>query len=154
MPDPAAPDPASLDAHLGYWLRLVSNAVSESFAAGLAERGVSVAEWVALRLLFDAPSPPSRLAARMALTRGAVTKIADRLAARGLVARTADPADGRGQVLALTEAGRALVPDLARVADANDAAFFAALPEAERAALRRLLADIADRRGLSAPPVG
>lgn len=41
MPDPAAPDPAPLDAHLGYWLRLVSNAVSESFAAGLAERGVS-----------------------------------------------------------------------------------------------------------------
>lgn len=148
------PDPAPLDAHLGYWLRLVSNAVSESFAAGLAERGASVAEWVTLRLLFDAPSPPSRLAAQMALTRGAVTKIADRLAARGLVARTADPADGRGQVLALTEAGRALVPDLARVADANDAAFFAALPEAERAALRRLLADIADRRGLAAPPVG
>lgn len=49
-------------------------------------------------------------------------------------------------MLALTEAGRALVPDLARVADANDAAFFAALPEAERAALRRLLAGIADRR--------
>lgn len=146
-------DPSPLDAHLGYWLRLVSNAVSESFAARLADRGASVAEWVTLRLLFDGPAPPSRLAARLALTRGAVTKIADRLAARGLVARAADPDDGRGQVLALTAAGRALVPDLARIADGNDAAFFADLPEADRADLRRLLAEIAARQGLAAPPV-
>lgn len=147
-------DPAPLEAHLGYWLRMVSNAVSEGFAAALAAREVSVAEWVALRLLHDGAAPPSRLAERMGVTRGAVTKLADRLIARNLVVRSADPADGRGQSLALTEAGRMLVPILARIADDNDAAFFGALPSAERQTLRRLVVEIAERRGLCDPPIG
>ena len=50
----SAPDsPSSLDRHLGYWLRAVSNAVSRGFAARVEAEGVSVAEWVFLRLLHD-----------------------------------------------------------------------------------------------------
>lgn len=138
--------------HLGYWLRAVSNQVSQAFAAKVAARGVTVAEWVVLRVLFGRdPLPPSRLADEIGLTRGAVTKLADRLIDKALLTRAADPQDGRAQTLALTPAGAALVPDLAALADENDAAFFAPLDAAERATLRRLLERLYAHAGGGAP---
>ena len=150
----SAPDsPSSLDRHLGYWLRAVSNAVSRGFAARVEAEGVSVAEWVFLRLLHDVDSlTPSVLAERIGMTKGAITKLGDRLVARGLVERRDNPGDRRGQMLALTPEGRDLVPVLARHADANDAAFFDALPEPDRQALDRILRTLATRNGLHAPP--
>jgi len=148
-------DPTSeLTAHLGYWLRFVSNHVSQAFARKVEARGVTVAEWVVMRDLFDAEAmAPSRLAARIGMTRGAITKLADRLVAKELMTRTADPTDGRAQTLALTPAGRALVPELAALADANDSEFFGALTPEDRAALTRILRGIVERRGLTRVPV-
>src|SRR5262245_21810108 len=119
---------SDLETHLGYWLRLVSNSVSQSFARKLETEDITVAEWVFLRKLFDADSvPPSRLAELMGMTRGAISKLADRLVAKQLVARTASEDDGRAQFLALTATGRARVPLLADLADRNDAEFFGLL---------------------------
>ena len=53
--------------------------------------------------------------------------------------RRAGLASRRSLRLSLTEAGRALVPVLIRVADDNDAAYFGVLPPAWRAALVQLL---------------
>jgi DNA-binding MarR family transcriptional regulator len=76
---------SSLDAHLGYWLRFVSNQVSHAFSLRLARRDVTVAEWVVLRELYDAIEVvPSTLAERLGMTRGAISKLADRLAGKGL----------------------------------------------------------------------
>ncbi|MBN9061202.1 MAG: MarR family transcriptional regulator [Rhizobiales bacterium] len=145
---------SDLTDHLGYWLRLVSNHVSQGFARKVEARGVTVAEWVVMRQLLDAePLAPSRLAARMGMTRGAVTKLADRLIAKSLLERASNPRDGRGQTLALTATGRALTPELAALADANDAEFFDHLASDDRAALLRLLRSIVDKRGLTALPV-
>src|SRR5262249_57380142 len=78
-----------LEAHLGYWLRFVSNQVSHSFSLKLAERGVSVAEWVVLRELYECEAmAPSALAERIGMTRGAISKLADRLETKALVTRT------------------------------------------------------------------
>lgn len=145
---------SELTAHLGYWLRFVSNHVSQAFARKVEGRGVTVAEWVVMRELLDVDAmAPSRLAERIGMTRGAITKLADRLIAKDLVTRAADPADGRAQTLALTPAGRALVPELAALADANDSEFFGALTPEERTALTRILRGIVERRGLTRVPV-
>lgn len=144
---------SDLDAHLGYWLRFVSNHVSQAFARRLEDRGVTVAEWVLLRQLLDGDAAPSRLAQQIGLTRGAITRLADRLIAKQLIARRASATDKRAQVLSLTDAGRALVPALAAVADDNDAAFFGHLPPAERAALERALKDLVRHHGLRAVPI-
>ncbi|ADU13279.1 MarR family winged helix-turn-helix transcriptional regulator [Asticcacaulis excentricus] len=142
-----------LEDHLGYWLRLVSNAVSHSFARQVEALGVTVAEWVFLRTLYNYDHrSPSLLAGQMGMTRGAITKLADRLIAKSLVTRTADPEDGRAQTLALTPEGRAKVPVLAKLADANDAAFFDALSAQERAALEQSLKSLITRRHLSGIP--
>ena len=143
---------SALEDHLGYWLRLVSNHVSGAFAGKLAARDISVAEWVVLRELYDAAQSPSLLAQKMGLTRGAITKLADRLIARKLVARMASPSDGRAQILSLTGQGRALVPQLATLADRNDAEFFAGLTISDRAALKALLLKIVKARDLRGIP--
>ncbi len=149
------PQPASdLSAHLGYWLRFVSNHVSQAFARKVEAHGVTVAEWVLMRQLLDVEAlAPSRLADRMGMTRGAVSKLADRLIAKSLLVRAADPQDGRAQTLALTRAGRAMVPKLAALADANDAEFFDSLAPEDRAALLRILREIVEKRGLKTVPV-
>lgn len=128
-----------LDAHLGFWLRFVSNQVSAGFSAELAARGVSVTEWVALRSLYDGiDASHGSLVDALGMTKGAVSKIVARLRERGLVAH----AGARAQGLALTPAGRALVPKLAACADANDARFFGHLDDARREALLALLKEM------------
>ena len=87
------------------------------------------------------------------MTRGAISKLADRLIAKSLIVRTADPDDGRAQTLALTRAGRTLTPKLAALADANDAEFFHDLSPADRAAMLRILRRIVENRGLKTLPV-
>jgi DNA-binding MarR family transcriptional regulator len=131
----------------------VSNHVSQAFADKLEQHDFTVAEWVALRELHDGDSPPSRVAEKLGMTRGAITKLADRLISRSLATRIADPADGRAQTLRLTAKGRRFVPTLAALADENDAEFFAHLTRTDRETLRRLLQGIVDRRGLTATPI-
>lgn len=154
MPSRTAPV-SSLEAHLGYWLRYVSNQVSLAFGQKLAARDVSVAEWVVLRLLHDQALAPSALAERMGVTRGAISKLADKLAAKGLVVRAA-PAEGdrRFQTLDLTGEGRALVPVLAALADKNDAEFFGDLDPQTRAVIEGAMKAIVRREGLTSLPLG
>lgn len=147
-------DISDLTAHLGFWLRMVSNHVSHGFAGKLAEKGVTVAEWSVMRSLYGKePIAPSRLADAMGLTRGAITKLADRLITKALIIREASADDGRAQTLALTQRGADLVPDLAALADRNDAEFFACLTGDERETLERLLKRMAERGHMTAMPI-
>lgn len=145
--------PSSLTSHLGYWLRFVSNHVSGSFARALAERDTSVAEWVLMRLLYDGPMQPGKLAAEMNVTKGAISKLADRLVARGLLQRSAGGTDGRTQLLTLTDTARSLVPELAAIADENDRSFFSILDADEARTLETLLRRIVDGKGLMSVPI-
>ena len=107
-----SPAVSHLTAHLGFWLRLVSNHVSHAFARKLHGAGVTVAEWVLLRELYqEARIGPSRLAERMGMTRGAISKLADRLVAKDLLEREDRADDARSHWLACrdrrTRGGRA-----------------------------------------------
>lgn len=135
---------SGLESHLGFWLRRVSNAVSRAFSRALQEKQTSVAEWVLLRELFErGPSAPGELAEISGLTRGAVSKIIDKLEAKGWIQADAKEGDGRFRLLSLTREGRRNVPALAKVADTNDARFFDCLDQPEKKALRELLTKVA-----------
>ncbi len=145
---------SGLETHLGYWLRFVSNQVSASFAQRLAKCGVTVADWVALRELYDHPSlAPSELAEQLGMTRGAISKLVDRLAEKSLLTQKSGKGDRRYRELTLTATGRALVPKLAHLADENDALFFRHLKAAERAVIERVMRDIVRCHGLQTVPV-
>jgi DNA-binding MarR family transcriptional regulator len=145
---------SELSDHLGYWLRLVSNRVSTSFARKLAGEHVTVAEWVVLRILFEGNGvAPNKLASLLGMTRGAISKLADRLIAKRLVQRTDSLDDGRTHSLALTSKGNRLVPRLAALADENDRHFFSVLDPSERVVCRTVLEKLASRHGLNEVPI-
>ncbi len=140
---------SSLESHVGYWLRFVSNHVSHAFRLKVESRGVTVAEWVVMRALFDGDGVnPSQVADSIGLTRGAVSKLVDRLAAKDFVRRRSERVDRRYQLVSLTAAGRKLVPILAGLADENDREFFGDLGAEAGAGLIALLKTICHRHGL------
>ncbi|HXC96833.1 MAG TPA: MarR family transcriptional regulator [Edaphobacter sp.] len=142
-----------LESHLGYWLRRVSNAVSGSFARALQEKQTSVAEWVLLRELHErGQTAPGELADSLGLTRGAVSKIVDKLDAKGWIQMDAKEGDCRFRLLSLTRAGRRSLPVLAEIADQNDARYFDCLSAREKSTLRELLAKLADRNRIHDVP--
>ncbi len=150
----ADPPAAALEAHIGYWLRLVSNEVSGAFARALQQRHISVAEWVAMNQLgTSAGVTPARLAAAMGMTRGAVSKVLEKLKTKKLVSRTRSPVDSRVQLLSLTEQARRILPRLTEIADSNDRHFFAALGPDEQASLRHLLRRLAEAHRIMHIPV-
>ena len=149
-----SPSVSALDAHLGFWMRFVSNQVSAEFERAVEARGVSVSEWVALRTLYgQADATHAALMAALGMTKGAVSKVVSRLQDKGLVTRESHEADARAQVLALTRAGRALVPALARHADADDERFFGHLSAKQRRDLMALPQQMVQLRQLAEGPV-
>jgi DNA-binding MarR family transcriptional regulator len=144
---------SELKGHAGFWLRFVSNHVSQAFARKLQASGVTVAEWVILREMFGAGSiAPSLLAESTGLTRGAVSKLVDRLLHKKLLTREGREDDRRYQSIALTDAGRKLVPKLVALADENDAEFFSALSAQERQALMETLKKLVEANALTKLP--
>ena len=148
------PTLSHLKSHTGFWLRFVSNHVSHSFARQLLASGVTVAEWVVLREMFDQPeTSPGVLAEVIGLTRGAVSKLVDRLVAKKLITREEHSEDRRFQSIALTPAGRRLIPKLAAIADKNDEQYFSALSAKERATLLATLKKLVHAHNLTKIPI-
>lgn len=145
---------SGLDEHLGYWLRFVSNHVSQAFTRKLEGQGVTVAEWVLLRALFQHGGITSTaLAKALGMTRGAISKLVDRLERKQLLSRADSATDRRVQHVALTTAGQRLVPKLAQLADENDREFFGHLTERQKASLARQLQSLVQRHGWKDLPV-
>jgi DNA-binding MarR family transcriptional regulator len=78
----------------------------------IGEHGLGRSEFEALLRLARSPEGRLRmtdLAAQTNLSASGLTRLVDRLQARGLVTRQADATDGRGLLAEVTAAGRALV---------------------------------------------
>lgn len=75
--------------------------------------GLSPAVATALGTIWrEGPITPSRLAAVERVTPPTVTRLVDKLEARGLVERIADPSDGRVCRVAVTDAGAAEIESI------------------------------------------
>jgi DNA-binding MarR family transcriptional regulator len=145
---------SELESHLGYWLRFVSNHVSNAFRAKVEAAGVSVSEWVVLRRLYSGEHVAAgSIAEAIGMTKGAISKIVARLEHKGLLERALVEGDRRQQWLALTAQGRSLVPALARLADENDAEFFGHLSKRAQSELLEALRGLVRHHGLESVPV-
>lgn len=135
------PEISKLKKHIGFWMRIVSNNVSHSFAKKLDNSGVSVAEWVIMREMFESGDTisPSQIAEITGMTRGAISKLIDRLLQKKLVTRKESTDDRRYQELKLTKEAKRLIPNLTKLADENDAEFFSLLTKEERKKLTEIL---------------
>lgn len=155
MAKPGKIEASHLKSHLGYHLRVVSNAVSHTFARKLAASDVTVAEWVILREMYsgDEITSPSAVAELTGLSRGAVSKLIERLLTKGFVTRTEFSGDRRFQEIKLTAPAIKLIPKLARIADENDETFFSVLAPAERKSLMNTLRKLAELHKLNTNPI-
>ncbi len=150
-----AKQPSELKSHIGYQLRCISNAVSHSFAQKLVKYEVTVAEWVILREIYanNEGSSPGMIAEFTGLTRGAVSKLIDRLVNKKLVSRSEAKIDRRFQQIKLLPIAKELVPKLAAIADENDQYFFSALSRVEQENLMKILIKLTKIHKLKTNPI-
>jgi DNA-binding MarR family transcriptional regulator len=85
------------------------NAVGEKLRA---RHGITAAQFDYLRYLRDHPlARVADVAANFAAGIGAISKMTDRLEARGWITRLPNPVDGRSSLISLTSSGAALVAE-------------------------------------------
>lgn len=146
---------SKLNSHLGYQIRQISNAVSHAFASKLLDSRVTVAEWVILREMYDDSNStqPNMIATKTRLTRGAISKLIDRLFNKGLVTRVEASQDRRYQEIELTTDAKNLVPHLSKIADENDRHFFSVLTSEEEDSLKLILIKLSKAHKLTITPI-
>lgn len=130
-----------LDDYLPYRLSVASNAVSGLIARAYEDRfGLTIPQWRILCVLAeDEARAQGAIVARTGMDKVTVSRAAQGLVRRRLVARGEHHADGRSHVLVLTLEGQRLHGEIAPLALAYEAALIAGLAPAEVALLKRLL---------------
>jgi len=109
---------------------------------------LSMWDYVVLSHLARAPAGTQLALARaIRYDKTRLIALLDGLEAAGLITRAPDPADRRAKVVALTPEGEARRAGVQREIRAMEADALGALPEAERARLRRALARAVDAVG-------
>ncbi|HEX4709341.1 MarR family transcriptional regulator [Phenylobacterium sp.] len=138
-----------LDAYLPYRLSVASNAVSGLIARAYQDRfGLTIPQWRLICVLAeDGGQTQRQLVARTVMDKVTVSRAAQGLLNRRLVARSDHEADGRSHVLTLTAEGAGLHAEIAPLALAYEAALIAGLAPEEVALLRRLLTRLQSAAG-------
>ena len=124
----------------GYRLRRTVAATGALFEQSLVRHGVTRAQYTLLVVLHQrGRSAPLEIARLMEIDAGSMTRLADRLASKGLVVRQQNASDRRSVELELTPAGRKLVPALKREAKRCNDRYLRGLTSADRTRLFRIL---------------
>ncbi|HEX5208383.1 MAG TPA: MarR family winged helix-turn-helix transcriptional regulator [Steroidobacteraceae bacterium] len=150
---PDAQAVSRLDVHFCYWLRRAANQVSHALGHKLEDKGITLAEWVVLRELYDGDLRPVILADKLGLTRGAISKLARRLERNLMITQHPSSHSRQAQILAITDGGRIMVRVLASALDETDEEFFGDLNPATRALILSTLREVSHRRGSRAAPM-
>lgn len=130
-----------LDTFLPYRLSVVSNRVSAAIATAYVRLfALKIPEWRLIAVIAEGRAITQQavgVATRM--DKVTVSRAAQALVERGLVARQPNAGDKRSHLLALTETGRALYDQVAPKALELESAIFEQLDPAERKALSAML---------------
>ena len=90
----------------------IINQLSTSALERLLPHALTLAQFSLLNhLVTRDPQPPLKLASAFQVSKGTMTSTIGRLEAKGFVAITPNPKDGRGKFVAITPAGRAARSD-------------------------------------------
>jgi DNA-binding MarR family transcriptional regulator len=143
-------DTYQINESIGYLLKQVRNAMDRAIDDEMAEHDLTGVQWGPLLIIdYGLGSTAAELARIACVDTGAVTRMLDRLEAKGLLRRTPCPKDRRVVQLELTEAGQELcrkIPyGLARVLNSMLRGFTEAELATFKDFARRMLAN-AERR--------
>jgi DNA-binding MarR family transcriptional regulator len=128
----------------GYLMRQILNSVSHQVTRELEPSGLTNAQWMPmLKLYLGKASTVAEIARQCQLDAGSMTRMLDRLEAKGLLARVRSSDDRRVVNIALTDEGRekaAEIPAvLSRVQNAHLAGFSVEEWQSLKGYLRRIL---------------
>ncbi|WP_052000158.1 MarR family winged helix-turn-helix transcriptional regulator [Caenispirillum salinarum] len=139
---PEAPAGYSLDVQVGFLLRKAQQRHLTIFSAHMSE-DLTPMQFAALAKLHQVgPCSQNSLGRQTAMDVATIKGVVTRLKARGLVDKTDSPADRRMHLVALTEAGRALVERLFPAALDISGRTLDPLSAEEKAHFMRLLAKL------------
>ena len=138
--DHRAIDMGLLPERIGYRLRRAQLAVFQDLFRGLAETGVTPAEYSVLTLLaYNAAPRAGQVADALGVKPANFVRLQEKLETRGFITRERAADDGRAMTLGLTEQGRRMLAVLDQTIEQHDARVAEKLSEEERATLMRLL---------------
>lgn len=142
----SAPSPSCSGSTLGLLFRQVRDAMWARMEHELANAGheLTFSQYIALKKLSDGPHGVTDLARAAELNPGAMTRLLDKLEARGLVTRVADPTDRRAWNIHLTDAGLAMWQDVNQCGQRVRERAMHGMSDAEREQLTRLLEQVRD----------
>jgi DNA-binding MarR family transcriptional regulator len=131
---------------VGYLMRRILNTVSSEIEREMVPNGLTNAQWIPLfKLYMGSASTVAELARECQLDAGAMTRLLDRLEAKGLLKRVRSSEDRRVVNLELTDEGRAAAQQipgvLCRVQNAHMEGFSHAEWQLLKSLLRRILAN-------------
>lgn len=130
----------TLDESLGFQVNRLAGALRAALEARLIEHGLTAPQWATLMRLLERDGwPQKELGDSQGMDKATVGGIIARLETKGLVARRADPDDGRVNRVTLTPPGRRLARALRPLAAEVNARAAAGLDAREAAALHSLL---------------
>ena len=138
------PDHAAVNAQTGFLLRKVSAASFAAFQEIASAHGLHPMHFGMLMILAaEEPISQHELGHRAGVDPSTMVARMDALEELGLVERARRTEDRRSYEIRLSAEGRRVLGQLRRKAKAHGDRFFAALTEAERAELHRLLSKLA-----------
>jgi DNA-binding MarR family transcriptional regulator len=117
--------------------------------SGDFESSLTQAEYDVLLTVTRAPDMTARLrdvTANMLISQPSVSRLVDRMAARGLIAKCPDPEDGRGSLVRATDAGASTFRKVASAHGRSIAERMSLLSDDELAQLRDLTSKLRIRR--------
>jgi len=110
MPGARMREPNPSAAHVWLVLWKAYHAIEHNAGSSIAQTGLGLSDFAVLEaLLHRGPQPVSIIGKKVLLASGSITAAVDRLEAKRLVRRTADPSDRRARVVQLTDTGRNLI---------------------------------------------
>lgn len=146
MMSPATPAQACTGSALGLLFRQVRDAMWARMERELAAAGheLTFSQFITIKQLAAGSASVTDLARAADLNPGAMTRLLDKLEARGLLTRVADPHDRRALHIHLTEAGRDMWRDIDQCGARVRERALRGMDEATRTQLTRLLEQARD----------
>lgn len=140
------PTPPCSGATLGLLFRQLRDAMWARMAEELATLGheLTFSQYITLKKLADGAAGVTDLARAAEVNPGAMTRLLDKLEARGLLARVADPDDRRGINIHLTPAGLLIWQDINQCGMRVRERAMRGMSQADRDRLTQLLAMVRD----------
>lgn len=138
----------SLQDDIGYWLSRLRMKVHSSFEAKILAKDVTIPQWCILISVYNGDAVSiGELAKFIDIDKGSISRVVEKLVKMKLIIHEQGK-DRRSGNIKLTEAGKKITPELAKLAELNEEEFFSSLSIVEKKQLKQILKKLLKNAGI------